>query len=618
MQAVQSSPNAGVVFADSDSGGVIHVANIKGGVGKSTVATNLAAVFAAHGPTLIIDLDVQGSATHALGKDPSEFSRSSWHLLNNRYAINNDHDETSGLSWKSRAVHAFKQFESRILNKVVGYGAITQLCVPVSAGMDLIPAGSDLFRHAGSYHIRNLIYNIEICRTYYKYIVIDTPSVWNHLTKSLFLNSDLNLVPVTLNALSTRSLRDYLVNVRRMARKNSSVRVRIVKNEVFGTQSSKIKGKTRTMSENRRFLEQLCEQTVIRTPGGVSVLPQSILLDMEIPESAIVRDAQDEGMSVHEYHQYSPVTRAFEELARRVQEVLDNQASVAVPAFWPKWEKIFIRSSKLAGAFAAMALFMLNPPVMHARPPRPVAPQQLVKSDALEIHHRISDGESIYKIAKYAICHFRAVVPSPRMVSEYADEIVTIFNRTRLDGESQIAGPGSIIPGTLVTLYPPSGITNPREDELRPVYNFFTSLVDDPYAYITGDWCERGTGGGKPHYGIDVAAPYGTGVFSPIDGKAVLHQNEDMGRTIGVEKNGAIIFFSHCDKRYLKNGDPVSKGQMIATIGMTGRTSGPHSHIGYGIKAPSGGVAIGKNIYKVTDPKLFFYHEQYMKSRKHN
>ena len=57
--------NKTLVFADSDNGGIIHVANIKGGVGKSTIATNLASALSKRGMTLVIDLDVQGSATHA-------------------------------------------------------------------------------------------------------------------------------------------------------------------------------------------------------------------------------------------------------------------------------------------------------------------------------------------------------------------------------------------------------------------------------------------------------------------------------------------------------------------------------------------------------------------------
>ena len=59
--------SADFVIGRESRGGIIHIANIKGGVGKSTIATNLAAVLAKRGRTLIIDFDVQGNVSHALG-----------------------------------------------------------------------------------------------------------------------------------------------------------------------------------------------------------------------------------------------------------------------------------------------------------------------------------------------------------------------------------------------------------------------------------------------------------------------------------------------------------------------------------------------------------------------
>jgi cellulose biosynthesis protein BcsQ len=611
---VRSGSIKTLVFADSDSGGIIHVANIKGGVGKSTVATNVAYGLSRRGPALIIDLDVQGSASHAFGMDPADAETSSWNLFARRFAPEPP-DEVGGaraVRWARRLV---RRTEQRLVPGVVGRGDITTLATRVRPCLDIIPAGTDLFKHVTPLHLQNLLYNLALCRSYYTYIIVDTPSVWNAVTRSLYLHADLNLIPVTLNALSTRSLRDYLINVRRLADRHSGVRIRIVKNEVFGRSASKIKGKTRTMHENRRFLEGLCEQVVIRNDSGVSMLPQSILFDLEIPESATVRDAQDEGKTVREFRQYSRAAKSFEKLVEMVQYVLNNPLDTRSRSPWQRRCRYLATAGRVGAAAMLVGMLIRNPAVSSLPVPRPLAPQQLVESPGQVITHTFVEGESLHRVAKYAICHFRAMVPSMKQVDDYAREMVAVHNRTRLDGEPTIASANAVAPGTVMEFYPPADIHNPRERELVPAYRFFTSLVKDEYPYVTGDWCERGTGGGHPHYGIDVAAALGSEIVTPIGGTVVLQSGGAAGRTLGVVRDGTILFFAHMDKRYYRGGENVEAGSVIGTVGMTGRTSGPHVHIGYGLVTPGWrGTRFGSRTYKITDPKLFYYRERYLQS----
>jgi len=597
-----------LIFADSDNGGIVHIANIKGGVGKSTVATNLAAVLSKRGPALIIDLDVQGSASVALGCDTEQVKHSSWELLNKRFSIADR--ENVALSLLSKAHKSTLKLESRIFKQVFGYGSITDLIVKVQPCLDLIPAGPDLFKVPTFWHLQNLIYNLKICRAYYKYIVIDTPSVWNPLTRALYMHSDLNLIPVTLNALSTKSLRDYLVNVNRLSQKHPSIKIRIVKNEVFGKQDSKLVGKTKTMAENRKYLENLCEQVSFQGSNGVSLLPQSIMFDIEIPESSTVRNAQDEGIPVSEYQQNGVATKAFDELAKQVQYVLNISPDLTNRKL--TYQKIsFV--PKLLAACLVLLLISANTPVTDACAPRPLAPQQLIVPDGGVFTHTFGDGESLYKVAKYAICRFRARVPSTEEINEYIREVISVHNLTRLDGETRISYTQAIPRGLSVTFYPPQRIYNKNEKQLVPVYKFFMNVVNDKFAYVTGDWCIRGMGGGQPHYGMDVAAKLGCSIITPIDGSVVLKTNVSAGNVVGVVNDGMVLFFAHMDKRYVKNGQKVKAGDVLGTNGMTGHTSGPHVHIGYGIKSQSRcDITFGRSNYRITDPKLFFYRQMYL------
>ncbi len=603
-----------LVFTDSDCGGVVHVANIKGGVGKSTVATNLAAALARRGPTLIIDLDVQGSATVALGLNPAECRSSAWQLLSKRFSGSLMSNQKHGGLFNSIRIIK-RRIESFLMSQIVGRDEITSMAIRVRPCLDIIPATSELFNGVHYLHLQNLAYNLQLCRNYYKYIVIDTPSVWNSLTRLLYRRSDLTLIPVTLSALSTRSLRDYLVNVKKLAAGNSRVRIRIVKNEVFGSSDSAMRGKAVTMQENRAFLDGLCETIMRRNGGGLSLLPQSIIFDMEIPESAVVRNAQDAGQTVGEFKQYSTVAKAFEDLGKRVQHVFNSIGSDAPD----RRDVLLVQSTAIAVRFAAVfivgSILLYGKTLADLPAPRPVAPQQITQDQTQCIECRFAEGETMHKLAKFAICRFSATVPSEATVSQYAQQTIDIFNMTRLAGEAHISA-DKVPPGTIVRFYPPEMIGQDRAKRLGPVYQYFCTVVSDKLAYVTGDWCERGNGGIPPHYGMDVAASEGSEIVSPIDGIAYIKDSQDAGRVVGVVRDGMVLLFCHMDRRYVQSGQKIHAGEAVGTVGVTGHTTGPHVHIGYGIASSPGGNAIvlGGTSYRLTDPKLFFYREQYLKS----
>ena len=87
----------------------------------------------------------------------------------------------------------------------------------------------------------------------------------------------------------------------------------------------------------------------------------------------------------------------------------------------------------------------------------------------------------------------------------------------------------------------------------------------------------------SPHNGVDVAAPRGTPVKTMGDGVVAL-VNEDMfftGKTVMIDHGlGLTSVYIHMDKTTVKEGDFVTKGMQIGTVGATGRATGPHLHWG--------------------------------------
>ena len=83
----------------------------------------------------------------------------------------------------------------------------------------------------------------------------------------------------------------------------------------------------------------------------------------------------------------------------------------------------------------------------------------------------------------------------------------------------------------------------------------------------------------KPHYGVDIAAKIGTKIYAPADGVVSL-SDDDLyfeGSMVLIDHGqGLISMYLHTEKNLVHEGEVVKQGQLIATVGSKGRSTGPH------------------------------------------
>ena len=82
------------------------------------------------------------------------------------------------------------------------------------------------------------------------------------------------------------------------------------------------------------------------------------------------------------------------------------------------------------------------------------------------------------------------------------------------------------------------------------------------------------------HNGIDLAAPGGASILAAYDGDVVAAAyNASMGNYIMIDHgSGLYTIYMHASALYVSKGQAVSKGQTIAAVGSTGRSTGNHLH----------------------------------------
>ena len=82
------------------------------------------------------------------------------------------------------------------------------------------------------------------------------------------------------------------------------------------------------------------------------------------------------------------------------------------------------------------------------------------------------------------------------------------------------------------------------------------------------------------HSGIDIGAPYGTGIVAAESGKVIKAAwYGGYGKCIVIDHGGGIYtLYGHCSQINVSVGQSVSRGETIGLIGSTGNSTGPHLH----------------------------------------
>jgi lipoprotein NlpD len=85
---------------------------------------------------------------------------------------------------------------------------------------------------------------------------------------------------------------------------------------------------------------------------------------------------------------------------------------------------------------------------------------------------------------------------------------------------------------------------------------------------------------GRYHDGIDIAAPEGSAVLAASDGTVVFSASlPGYGNVIILRHaNGYVTVYAHNEEQFVHDGQRVRRGQRIAAVGRSGRTTGPNLH----------------------------------------
>lgn len=89
----------------------------------------------------------------------------------------------------------------------------------------------------------------------------------------------------------------------------------------------------------------------------------------------------------------------------------------------------------------------------------------------------------------------------------------------------------------------------------------------------------------KNHFGVDISAPHAQDIRAALSGTVIeVGENPTSGKYLYIDHSNDIkTFYAHCDSITVSKGDHIKRGQSIAKVGSTGRSTGDHLHLEFSI-----------------------------------
>lgn len=129
---------------------------------------------------------------------------------------------------------------------------------------------------------------------------------------------------------------------------------------------------------------------------------------------------------------------------------------------------------------------------------------------------------------------------------------------------------------------------NDKQNQVRRIQSthpYFTqSMIIPVQGRISGVYGSQRILNGearRPHLGVDIAAPVGTPIKAPASGvvTGVLNDMFFNGNTLIIDHGyGLHTFMMHLHDIRVVEGQKVKQGDVVATVGQSGRATGPHLH----------------------------------------